>query len=450
MNAIRTREEDWSQIKSKWSTFKHMGFNAQLESFKLLADTAVASVHLAGDIGSLDNLLTRSQIQKQNEDFRNISAFCKSVHEDLLDDIDNPFFNQIVGYAASAYNLDPISISLDKGSPLSILGDFINTYVDVDYVDNALAKDFLDRRKALSLDDPSDNLEALIEAQGGQWRDAISYDDMKEIERINFAAEEKARDWNNHYKAGDAGYPYPLADVQDTYYDMMLFWAIKDAYTEDNAAYYTSSESGVYINMKEDRNNPRDPYSTFFHETGHMFDNTIVELVKGTDVTESTSVYLSDSYNAHGKAFYDCLVNDVNNYIKNFDLAAYNSAHGTSFKTVNEAINDELSGAARNEFSDLFGGVTDNKYVGSYGHWDSDESFLFFFKYTDSYWDFDDKTQLPSMERLNKEAFAHFTEMSIMQNPNDLRDIGRFFPTAYNEYSAMIADINKEFYGNEK
>jgi len=185
------------------------------------------------------------------------------------------------------------------------------------------------------------------------------------------------------------------------------------------------------MDMNDDRTNPRNPYTTFFHEMGHMIDNTLPELIKGQNTNWWHNPYVSSGYSSYSEDFYNNLITDVGNYRNNY---IYDTS---KFSSADAAISDELRGARKSEFSDLFGGATDNQVVGSYGHWDSKVLW-----WTDSYWDFNDKTGKPAENgQYNKEAFAHFTEISIMQDQQDIDDLQRYFPNAYTTYDQMISEM---------
>lgn len=433
---VNANSYDWNLISEHWCSTDFDCLYYNLYNMKEDAEVAVSIVQSSNDIGSLSFNVTKQEIERLSELQKKIKNFSLNLYDTLDEMVDTPFYNQVLGFLKAVYLLNPKDITLDSMEYNGTKSDKVYSLEDVIgslLVDEKLRKDFNERNESLNIDKPSKALKKALKGKW-EWRDDISYEDMKEIDRILYEGIEEVDDWNARHAAGDPSCPYAISDVGELYYDMAPYWVFKDVASDK--AKYMSGTSGVYINMEEQKTNPRNPYTTVFHEFGHMLDNSIVEVLKGKKVSSSTSVYLSSDYSKYSTEFYNNLINDANSYISKMKTT-YDK---TKYKSVEEAISAELTGAKMSEFSDLYCAVTHHSICGGYHHGDKNKSF-WLFKWTDDYWDYDDK-DMPSKGTLNSEAFAHFTEISIMMAPEDVKVLHKYFPTAYATYVKMIDDID--------
>lgn len=150
-----------------------------------------------------------------------------------------------------------------------------------------------------------------------------------------------------------------------------------------NTGFYNSNTNLINVDMSEEPNNPRGPYVTFFHESGHAIDYNY----------NNDGNYYSMTYrNAEGKSLQDVIYEDVKNNIQE-SVSNYVSDEATNKRIVDYLMGartipeDSLTNTERaivsqiqsdyitklntavNEApSDVFGGVTNNLIIGDYGH----------------------------------------------------------------------------------
>lgn len=105
------------------------------------------------------------------------------------------------------------------------------------------------------------------------------------------------------------------------------------------------------------------------------------------------------------------------------DYAAYIKAamkqHGIKKTEAYRVISQELQGPIHNAVSDLFGGLSGNKCVGRYGHWNP------------RYW------KMPGA--VEKEAFAHMFEAQFSADKYTLMQ--KYFPTAFAEFEKLLNGV---------
>ena len=169
----------------------------------------------------------------------------------------------------------------------------------------------------------------------------------------------------------------------------------------DGTAHYSRDTESIYYNAENDATNERGAGNTYYHEVGHFIDDQ-------SDFFGYTST--NGRYD-----FYDCLQDDVNNWLQN-----YMTEHGCSIDDAYDALSDWLytDPNMKNGISDIICGITNDRASGRWSHADS--------YYNDA--------------SISKEAFAHFFEASMASDPTKLDYIREMFPTAYAEYQQMIQD----------
>ncbi|MDR1798442.1 MAG: hypothetical protein LBR19_00940 [Bifidobacteriaceae bacterium] len=207
------------------------------------------------------------------------------------------------------------------------------------------------------------------------------------------------------------------------------------SYVQNASGFYTSSTQTVSMDMAEDPNDPRGPFYTFFHETGHGVD----------DLEDPTGGFLTRTYtNDQGQTLHDTLVADVRadltdtvqdfsndpaqqtrvvDAIINHDTANLAAAD----QTVLTALQTEYAHQLRNHnvASDIYGGITDNVIRANWGHDDP------------NYW-YD--TQGNSTGRQELEFFAGaFAEQAMPGRPDT--SLYTFFPTSAVFVEDMVHDM---------
>lgn len=149
---------------------------------------------------------------------------------------------------------------------------------------------------------------------------------------------------------------YPTS-IQDLY--LHTTEQLQMHYTKDGA-YYQPRFKKIYFSVKATNNDKRGPYGTIFHEWGHLIDNQINSNVK---ITEKIT-----------KDFYKVLKADLKNSLKPHvdDLKRdFPNRSDYTYKKYSEnrlsyelyQCSDAIAGV-----SDIYGGLTDNRVSGAWGH----------------------------------------------------------------------------------
>ena len=195
--------------------------------------------------------------------------------------------------------------------------------------------------------------------------------------------------------------------------------------------------------------NTRGPYTTFFHEVGHLAD----DFAQG-------SGSLSCDYEVNGQNIYDCIVSDVRTYVSDyidnickengmelspeqkeqllislnlsaetenpeFDIAEDADLYEIHYK-VKEDLHVSLSEGVNAAADDIYGSVTNNAILGSSGHRNRD------------YWYNEDGTPTKMQ---NQELWAEFFAAQITHNEEVLASMKEHFPTTYPLLEEMAQDI---------
>ena len=170
----------------------------------------------------------------------------------------------------------------------------------------------------------------------------------------------------------------------------------------DGTAHYNGFWNEINYDKEADSNNERGRGCTYYHEVGHLIDDQ-------SDFNSYTSTDCSYK-------FYDKLEQDVNRWI----LQIQREQGYTDLNDVYDYMSRWLYEDAdnKNGVSDLIKGLTEGQASGRWGH-------------SDSYY---------SSSSIQKEAFAHFFEAGMSDDPTKLEYIRQIFPTAYEEYQRMLED----------
>lgn len=167
-------------------------------------------------------------------------------------------------------------------------------------------------------------------------------------------------------------------------------------------AHFNRANQKVSMDFATDAANPRGAGTTFFHEHGHYIDF----------LSTQGAGYLS----TRGADFGALLRSDFDRYIKAAMKA--NKVNKTGAFTL---VSNELQGTLTHSVSDLCGGLSKNKCVGSYGHWKT------------SYWS--------NPGAVEKEAFAHMLEAQF--NAEKYTMMQKYFPDALAEFERLLAEVIK-------
>ncbi|HJC37695.1 MAG TPA: hypothetical protein H9757_01310 [Candidatus Mediterraneibacter faecigallinarum] len=208
-----------------------------------------------------------------------------------------------------------------------------------------------------------------------------------------------------------------------------------ESYTIGNVS---GSDTGVFrpfdntinVDMIKEPTNPRGPYTTFFHESGHALDYNFYN---------DGNFYSLTYRNSEGQSLMDVIYEDVRNDIrktiarytkdKNTQEDLLNYIMGAGSIDVNKLSKKEkqllqyiqayykkdMHGAQNESCSDVYGGVTNNIISGEYGHW------------SDSYWY--DRKGNPTGSQAT-ELWAEYYSYCMTDNEEALENLREHFPNA--------------------
>ena len=181
----------------------------------------------------------------------------------------------------------------------------------------------------------------------------------------------------------------------------------------DNA-YFMPSKHGIYQKLKSSADAKKGPYTTFFHEFGHLLDQELDESIFNMD----TSVYES--------SFYKAIVKDYENLLETCKKeAAEARAAGNidvpSWSIMWDKVEKKYGRNGSSSVQDILGGLSGGKYKASWGH-------------SQKYW------KQGGRGILCNETWAHMTEAytAVGFNPERLEVMQDIFPTATEEYKNLV------------
>jgi len=226
-------------------------------------------------------------------------------------------------------------------------------------------------------------------------------------------------------------------------------------YDYDDGEHFRSFSNKIFIDINNENNganNPRGPYATFFHEIGHGIDDVSEKKydLNFFNSEDAKDYYTTDTYkNDNGQTLQEVACQDVRD-------AIYNKVDEvTNFSMSEAGINNitdrlmgpstphdyyrsilsvvvkkklNLSGPDNTLASDVYGGFTDNKMRGGYGH-DKD------------YW-YDSNGE--SLGKESKEFFAEGFSSAMIGNQSAINSQKENFPEAYDMFTDMVEEINIE------
>ena len=196
-----------------------------------------------------------------------------------------------------------------------------------------------------------------------------------------------------------------------------------------DTGYYTNEDNTINVDMYKEPNNPRGPYTTYFHESGHAIDY---------NYKDDGSYYSLTYRNSNGESLQDVIYKDVRNDVTNTvneyasgDTAQHivdyimsggrdGSLTDAERRILDDVLNDyrtSFKGAVNEAASDVYGGVTDNLTLGDgcYGHRD------------DGYW-YTTDGQPTGMQSL--ELWAEYYSYAMTGNEAAMQALRERFPEA--------------------
>ena len=188
-------------------------------------------------------------------------------------------------------------------------------------------------------------------------------------------------------------------------------------------------DNTINVDMIKEPTNPRGPYTTFFHESGHALDYNFY----------NDGNYYSLTYgNSDGQSLQDVIFEDVRNDIRQ-TIAKYTSDEkmqenllnylisgknnrGDLTKTeekilenVLKAYKKDITGMEKEAYSDIYGGATDNAIVGNYSHTQK------------NYW-YDEDGNATGAQAV--ELWAEYYSYCMTDNEEALENLREHFPNA--------------------
>jgi len=291
--------------------------------------------------------------------------------------------------------------------------------------------------------------------------DADNMDDLFEDMAADTSGYDYSEDINNiKYIIYTADEPYRSIFLE--YADNIVIgdydYQEKDSDGNLKSQHYSPSDNEVYIRFHSNNNNvgindPQGPYVVFFHEYGHAIDD--VAYKDGALFDEN---YMTQDYTSGGLIMQKAAEQDVYNNIK-ASVKAYAISNGfiisdatearitdaimafdnSGFKdgSTNDKIYDEVIAIYKSTFggtpkdatvycgiSDVYGGFTDNKLKGTWGH--SNERDPLSTYWND--WQLFGGTEYTGKQ--SKELWAETFSRYMTGNEEAIKELNRYFPTA--------------------
>jgi hypothetical protein len=240
-----------------------------------------------------------------------------------------------------------------------------------------------------------------------------------------------------------------------------------------DGSYYSPSKGEIHLKDQDETfaDNPRGPYNTVFHESGHAIDDYEDPDSLGI-IKEETAGY---KYN--GRTLNSLIKEDTRNYVNNIiesdkilsqltdaqkkelltnlnltDDSKYRYEGTDASSKAMQRYQDRLRNLMKNDLygpvnecaSDVYGGVTNNAIIGSYGHRKDpeDSSYDYWYK----------PNPLGGISQIGKqystgnqesEMWAEFYAAKMTRDEEALESIRKHFPQAYEAMEQMAADMAK-------
>lgn len=224
---------------------------------------------------------------------------------------------------------------------------------------------------------------------------------------------------------------------------------------KNEGSLFNSLNNKIYLIDSDETffDNPRGPYNTFFHESGHAIDD--FEKAFGAKSTH---------YTYNGKSLNDWVADDVRNHMSEYiddtyphltdsqkqaimrslnltDDAAYTYGGDENLDQVLKQyrgeivrhMNSELAGEENEAASDVYGGITNNAIIGSYGHRKELNE-----KGSDyQYW----YSGRKPTNNQTSELWAEFFAAKMTHDEDALVSIKEHFPNAYDAMEKMAQEM---------
>ena len=135
------------------------------------------------------------------------------------------------------------------------------------------------------------------------WKSIVPFEDMMEIDRILWSSRD-----------GDEIEEYLGEEVKDStdniirmFYNNSTHWYLFDGEWElENE--YIDEANGVLLDLSKEKDNPRDPYATWFHLFAQWTDNNAVDRANGISTHRDSKEYISTG--TYADEFYNAIIKD--------------------------------------------------------------------------------------------------------------------------------------------
>lgn len=206
----------------------------------------------------------------------------------------------------------------------------------------------------------------------------------------------------------------------------------------DDTGYFSPNNNKINVDMTVEPGNPRGPYTTYFHESGHAIDY---------NYNDDGSYYSLTYRNAEGKSLQDVIYEDVRNNVqevvgmyttdpemtknivnyimggRSVELSALSPLEQQIYNSVSYYYRNEMAGGVNEACSDVYGGVTNNLIVGGFAHYPKDGNYD---NYT--YW-YDKNGNATGNQSM--ELWAEFYSYAATGNEANMESLREHFPNAY-------------------
>lgn len=211
--------------------------------------------------------------------------------------------------------------------------------------------------------------------------------------------------------------------------------------TDKSGAYYSPGNRTINLNYpKSFQDDPRGPYTTFFHESGHGIDDTSDLCSKGGSDTDNFTAYspamgkrvtireaveydvyynkdnphsmtsIAEDIKARGGSGKNGNIDNVIEAMKNGSPDGLNAKDRALYNAVkNEFNNSTPNTEAYEAVSDVYGGMSGNELRNGYGH---------------------DKGYWNNESQINHELWAEYYSYNMAGDTENLNNLNEYFPEA--------------------
>lgn len=399
----KSYSEDWLFHENAWSSFNAKEISVDFAEVLKLANEANNTIRSTGLEGiACPNIsITQYDIKRLETEREKLQLFCKKIHTDAENIIDDIFHYGIMKTLADVYALNPSTITC------TVSGTEYNLKSEMERVifDPALKADFSEKAGKLDTDKPSDKLkESLIEAVSRYYdgnvtpymtkspgKDIKSFNEDMDlvIEYYEYLNPKDGKDLNKFLSglAQDSDKKFqedirnikfisytarePHRSVFFQYLNKLKIsdYDLPEVYSNGDrpSQYYSSDTKSLYLRFYssngEGKNDPRGAYVTFFHEVGHGIDDLMQKDNKILFWTSKVNFYSTNGdelsvFKAAEKDIRENIRNTVDIYI---GRVGYQITDSNKEKIVEGIMTYNFKGFTNPKMQDIY-----NKVISDY------------------------------------------------------------------------------------